>query len=220
MFKTKTLLKRGLIFVLLLAVCHCIFTVGLPTAFAADPVGITKADLKTTINSLLQIIGMINTFMHIMLLIFLNMLGYLLQADFLNDTGMMQSLNNIWTLSRNIMNVIFALMLIFVALYTALQNAIELKGSSFLWMKDLSTPDTVAVIAGLPINILPIIMGGTMVWQQKMSTVDPQQAKTMMLMPVFFTFIFYSFPSGLVLYWLVNNVLSILQQYQVQRQKT
>ena len=108
---------------------------------------------------------------------------------------------------------------IFVALYTALQNAIELKGSSFLWMRDLSMPDTVAVVAGLPINILPIIMGGTMIWQQKMSTVDPAQAKMMMFMPIFFTFIFYSFPSGLVLYWLVNNVLSILQQYQVQRQK-
>ncbi len=108
---------------------------------------------------------------------------------------------------------------IFVALFSTLRTAIELKGSSFLWVKDLSLPDTVAHVAGLPINILPIIMGGTMVWQQKMSTVDPQQQKLMMLMPVFFTFIFYSFPSGLVLYWLVNNILSIAQQYQVQRQK-
>ncbi len=109
---------------------------------------------------------------------------------------------------------------IFVALFNTLRNAIELKGSSFLWMKDLSMPDTVAVIAGMPINILPIVMGGTMFWQQKMSTVDPEQAKMMMFMPIFFTFIFYGFPSGLVLYWLVNNVLSILQQYQVQRQKS
>ncbi len=108
---------------------------------------------------------------------------------------------------------------IFVALFNALRNAVELKGASFLWMHDLSMPDTVAVVAGLPINILPIIMGGTMFWQQKMSTVDPAQAKMMMFMPIIFTFIFYSFPSGLVLYWLVNNVLSIAQQYQVQRQK-
>ena len=108
---------------------------------------------------------------------------------------------------------------IFVALFNALRNTIELKGSSFLWMKDLSLPDTVGVVAGLPINILPIIMGGTMVWQQKMSTVDPEQAKMMMFMPIFFTFIFYSFPSGLVLYWLVNNVLSIAQQYQVQKKR-
>ncbi len=106
---------------------------------------------------------------------------------------------------------------IFIALYTTLRNAIELKGASFLWIKDLSLPDTVAVVAGLPLNILPIIMGGTMIWQQKMSTVDPQQAKIMMFMPIFFTFIFYGFPSGLVLYWLVNNILSIIQQYQVQR---
>jgi YidC/Oxa1 family membrane protein insertase len=96
---------------------------------------------------------------------------------------------------------------IFFALFSVLQNSIELRQSPFMfWIQDLSQKD--------PTYILPIVMGVSMVLQQKMSptTVDPKQAKIMMIMPVFFTFIFINFPSGLVLYWLTNNLLTIGHQ--------
>lgn len=101
---------------------------------------------------------------------------------------------------------------VFFALYKVLLIAIELRGAPFmLWIDDLSLKD--------PYYILPIIMGITMVIQMKMtpSTMEPMQQKIMMLMPVVFTFMFLTFPSGLVLYWLVNNVLSIAQQWHVNR---
>lgn len=101
---------------------------------------------------------------------------------------------------------------VFFALYKVLLMAIELRGAPFmLWIKDLSAKD--------PYFILPIVMGATMVIQQKMtpSAMDPTQQKIMMLMPVVFTFLFLSFPSGLVLYWLVNNVLSIGQQWYMNK---
>jgi YidC/Oxa1 family membrane protein insertase len=101
---------------------------------------------------------------------------------------------------------------IFFALYWALLGSIELRHASFiLWIKDLSDRD--------PIYISPILMGASMVWQQKMtpSAGDPRQAKMMMLMPVVFTFLFLSFPSGLVLYWLVTNLLTIGQQYLINK---
>ncbi|BCB97196.1 membrane protein insertase YidC [Dissulfurispira thermophila] len=101
---------------------------------------------------------------------------------------------------------------VFFALYKVLLIAIELRGAPFmLWIKDLSAKD--------PYYILPVIMGATMVIQQKMtpSTMDPTQQKIMMIMPVVFTFMFLTFPSGLVLYWLVNNVLSIAQQWYMNR---
>ncbi len=102
---------------------------------------------------------------------------------------------------------------VFIALYQALSYAIELRHapfvcvpSIFLCINDLSAPD--------PYYVTPIIMGGTMVLQQWMtpSAGDPMQKKMMLLMPVIFTYMFLSFPSGLVLYWLVSNVLSIGQQ--------
>ncbi|HDK82410.1 MAG TPA: membrane protein insertase YidC, partial [Nitrospirae bacterium] len=108
---------------------------------------------------------------------------------------------------------------VFIALYNVLLNAIELRGSPFmLWITDLSAPDTlISGLLGLPFALgpLPLLMGATMVLQQKMtpSAMDPKQAKMMMLMPVVFTFMFLSFPAGLVVYWLVNNVLGIAQQY-------
>jgi YidC/Oxa1 family membrane protein insertase len=104
---------------------------------------------------------------------------------------------------------------IFIALYNVLLNAIELRGAPFiLWIKDLSARD--------PYYILPIAMGISMVIQQKMtpSTMDPKQAKMMMLMPIVFTFLFLTFPSGLVLYWLVNNILAIIQQYYANKKLT
>jgi len=107
---------------------------------------------------------------------------------------------------------------IFFALFGLLYTSIDLRGAGFIWwIKDLSLPDTVGQLAGFPINILPILMGITTVIQQKMTTVDPRQAKMMLLMPVFMTFIFYNFPSGLVLYWLVTNVLTIGQQYIIAK---
>lgn len=97
---------------------------------------------------------------------------------------------------------------VFIGLYNLLANTIELRQTPFfLWITDLSIKD--------PYYVLPIVMGITMLIQQKMtpSTVDPTQAKIMLIMPVMFTFFFLNFPSGLVLYWLVNNVLTIGQQY-------
>jgi len=101
---------------------------------------------------------------------------------------------------------------VFIALYNVLGKAIELRGAPFaFWITDLAAKD--------PYYILPVTMGVTMVIQQKMtpSTVDPTQAKIMMFMPIIFTFMFLSFPSGLVLYWLVNNILGIIQQYFVNK---
>ncbi|BBO84006.1 membrane protein insertase YidC [Desulfosarcina ovata subsp. sediminis] len=117
---------------------------------------------------------------------------------------------------------------VFFALYRMLYQAIELRHAPFiLWINDLSAPDRLFDFGfkipfmeppyGIP--VLTIVMGATMLLQQKMSPPpgDPTQAKMMMLMPVVFTFIFINFSSGLVLYWLVNNVLSISQQYYVQK---
>jgi len=101
---------------------------------------------------------------------------------------------------------------VFIALYNALQNGIEMRHAHFfLWITDLSAKD--------PIYVTPIIMGATMFIQQKMTPTagDPAQAKMFLLMPVMFTFLFLSFPSGLVLYWLINNVLSIAHQYYLNK---
>lgn len=102
---------------------------------------------------------------------------------------------------------------VFFALFVVLRGAIELRFSSFLWIADLSTPENLFKdVLPFPINILPIFMGVTMWIQQKMTpTSDPQQQKMMMMMPVLFTFMFYSFPSGLSLYWSVNQVMMIFQ---------
>ena len=101
---------------------------------------------------------------------------------------------------------------VFFALYKVLLNSIELRHAPFaLWLTDLSTKD--------PYYITPLVMGATMFIQQKMtpSTMDLTQAKIFMFMPIIFTFLFLNFPSGLVIYWLVNNLLTILQQYFINR---
>lgn len=114
---------------------------------------------------------------------------------------------------------------VFFALYRVLMAAIEFRHAPFmLWINDLAAPEEIFTIhaAGyaLPFRVLPLIMGVTMVIQQKMTPTggDPMQAKMMMLMPIFFTFLFWGFPAGLVLYWLVNNVISIGQQYYINKQ--
>ncbi|MDH5510821.1 MAG: membrane protein insertase YidC [Nitrospinota bacterium] len=102
---------------------------------------------------------------------------------------------------------------IFFALYKVLYESIELKGVPWiLWITDLTAQD--------PYYVTPVIMGGTMFLQQWMtpSTGDQTQRQIMLIMPVVFTFMFLSFPSGLILYWMVNNILSIIQQWIINRE--
>jgi YidC/Oxa1 family membrane protein insertase len=102
---------------------------------------------------------------------------------------------------------------VFIGLYWVLMESIELRHAPFYgWIHDLSAMD--------PYYVLPVLMGGSMFLQQRLSPAppDPTQAKVMMFMPVIFTGMFLNFPAGLVLYWLVNNCLSILQQWWVNRQ--
>lgn len=112
----------------------------------------------------------------------------------------------------------------FFALFSILSTAIELRHAPFiLWITDLAGPDNlIGHMLGLPFVLgpLPLLMGATMFIQQKMtpSAGDPKQQKIMLLMPIIFTFMFLSFASGLVLFWLVNNVLSIIQQFYINRQ--
>jgi YidC/Oxa1 family membrane protein insertase len=101
---------------------------------------------------------------------------------------------------------------VFIALYWVLLAAIELRHAPFmLWITDLSALD--------PYYVLPILMTGTMILQTRMNPVppDPVQARVMQIMPFVFSIFFFFFPAGLVLYWLVNNILSIAQQWQIQR---
>ena len=107
---------------------------------------------------------------------------------------------------------------VFFALYNTLGSAVELRHSSFLWAGDLSRPDTIfaiplASLGSLPFNPLILLMTGTMVIQQKLtpSVADPMQQKMMMMMPFIMLFMLYSLPSGLTLYWTVNQCISIVQ---------
>ncbi|MBU2549007.1 MAG: membrane protein insertase YidC [Proteobacteria bacterium] len=117
---------------------------------------------------------------------------------------------------------------VFIALYRLLDYSLELRHAPFwLWINDLSTPDRLFDLGfklplmdpptGIP--VLTLLMGASMFITQKMTPTpgDPTQAKIMMFMPIFFTFIFINFPAGLVLYWLVNNILSIGQQYYINK---
>ena len=111
---------------------------------------------------------------------------------------------------------------VFFALFAMLRSAIELRGAHFLWIKDLSQPDTIFHVPGpgFPVNPLPLAMGVTMLWQMKLtpSAGDPKQQQMMMFMPLVFLFICYNMSSGLVLYWTVQQVLSIAQQWWSLRQ--
>ena len=110
---------------------------------------------------------------------------------------------------------------IFVALYQALSNAIELHKTPFLWIADLSLPDKVGSIFGLPIHPLAIAMGIGMVAQQLLTPKmgDASQQKMMYFMPIIFTVLFYNMPSGLVLYWFVNQLLTMGQTTYLQYKK-
>jgi YidC/Oxa1 family membrane protein insertase len=103
---------------------------------------------------------------------------------------------------------------VFFAIYRVLLNAVELQGAPWaLWITDLSRMDTYYV--------LPILMGASMYYQQKLTPnnfTDPMQEKVFKFLPIIFTFFFITFPSGLVLYWFVNNLFSIAQQFIVNAQ--
>ncbi len=109
------------------------------------------------------------------------------------------------------------------ALFIVFRSTIQLRGEPFIgWITDLSRPDTLSLGFSIPfigdsIHILPFLMGATMIWQSKMTITDPKQKPMMMLMPVFLTFIFYSFPSGLNLYYAVFNVLSMAQTRMIKK---
>ena len=107
---------------------------------------------------------------------------------------------------------------VFFALFNTFRSAIELRHAGFLWAADLSMPDTVFAVGNIGINPLAILMGLTMVLQQKMTpSADPQQSRMMMFMSIFFIWIFYAMPSALTLYMTVNQLLSILQTYMGKR---
>jgi len=118
---------------------------------------------------------------------------------------------------------------VFYGLYNCLGTPIELRHAPFLWIKDLSRPDWQSLTFSVPswwpsalpagVPVLTILMGASMFLQQWMTPTagDPNQRKMMMLMPLMFTFMFVSFPAGLTVYWLVNNLLTIVQQYWINR---
>ena len=109
---------------------------------------------------------------------------------------------------------------IFIALYTAFSDTIDLWNSPFLWVKDLSEPDTIWTtpallgVSGIALNVLPLIMVGTQVVQTQMTSVttDPNQKTMMYLMPLIMLYFFWTMPSGVTLYWTIQNIMSILQQ--------
>ena len=112
---------------------------------------------------------------------------------------------------------------VFIALYWVLLGTVEMRGAPWiLWITDLSVADSLfgkLPLVGITVGPLPLLMGATMFIQTKLNPTppDPMQAKIMLWMPIVFTFMFLAFPSGLVLYWTVNNILSIAQQWQVNR---
>ena len=113
---------------------------------------------------------------------------------------------------------------VFIGLFYALRSSIQLRQAPFVgWINDLSAPETLFTIPGIeiPVRVLPLVMGVSMVLQQKITptaSVDPAQARMMMtIMPVMMTVLFYQFASGLVLYWFVSNILAISHQLLIGR---
>ncbi|MCU0784614.1 MAG: membrane protein insertase YidC [Verrucomicrobia bacterium] len=106
---------------------------------------------------------------------------------------------------------------VFIGFFYMIRSAIELRGASFLWVADLSRPDTLFTIPGtsFPFNLLPLLMGGTMLWQSHLTPpspgMDPTQQKMMRYLPLIFLFMLYNYSSGLALYWTVQNLLTIVQ---------
>jgi YidC/Oxa1 family membrane protein insertase len=109
---------------------------------------------------------------------------------------------------------------IFFGFYNMLGVAVELRNSTFLWVKDLSQPDTVAHLLGYPVNVLPLCMAVTMFVQMAIQpkSGDPVQQRVFMFMPLIFVFFCYNFASALALYWTVQNLFSIAQLYLTRDQ--
>jgi YidC/Oxa1 family membrane protein insertase len=106
---------------------------------------------------------------------------------------------------------------VFIGFFTMIRSAIELRGAHFLWVADLSKPDTLFMIPGLdfPFNLLPLLMGASMLWQSHLAPpspgMDPSQQKLMRYMPLLFLVFLYNYSAGLALYWTVNNLLTVVQ---------
>ena len=106
---------------------------------------------------------------------------------------------------------------VFIGFFTMIRSAIELRGAHFLWVADLSKPDTLFMIPGIdfPFNLLPLLMGASMLWQSHLQPpspgMDPAQQKMMRYMPLLFLVFLYNYSAGLALYWTVNNLLTIVQ---------
>jgi YidC/Oxa1 family membrane protein insertase len=121
------------------------------------------------------------------------------------------------------------IMPIFIALYTCFGNAIELRGASFLWIKDLSAADTIFYIflpfplpfigSIIPVNVLPILYGALSIWQQSRMPMDPKQANMMRFLPLFFVVLFYNFASGVILYFFFSNLLMVVGQILHEKHK-
>jgi YidC/Oxa1 family membrane protein insertase len=109
---------------------------------------------------------------------------------------------------------------IFFGFYGMLDKSIELRNSSFLWVRDLSQPDTVFHLGDIPINILPLVMAATQLWQMSITpkTGDPAQQRMFLFMPLIFLFICYNYASGLALYWTVQNLFFVAQMYLTRKQ--
>ena len=111
---------------------------------------------------------------------------------------------------------------IFFGLFTMLRQAVELRNAKFLWIHDLSQPDTVAhlPVLGWPVNVLPLIMGATQVWLMQMTpkTGDATQRRVMMFTPIIFLIFCYNFAAALALYYTAQNLLSIVQFYYNKKQ--
>lgn len=104
---------------------------------------------------------------------------------------------------------------VFFGFFMMIRSAIELRGAPFLWVPDLSQPDTLFMLAGFPVNLLPLLMGVTMFWQAKLTPpspgMDPTQQKIMRYMPLMFMVFLYNYSAALTLYWTTQNLLTILQ---------
>ena len=106
---------------------------------------------------------------------------------------------------------------IFIGFFTMIRSAIELRGAHFLWVADLSKPDTLFLIPGIdfPFNLLPLLMGASMLWQSHLTPpspgMDPAQQKMMRYLPLIFLVFLYNYSAGLALYWTVNNLLTVVQ---------
>jgi YidC/Oxa1 family membrane protein insertase len=109
---------------------------------------------------------------------------------------------------------------IFFAFYAMLGSAVELRDSSFLWVRDLSQPDTVAHIFGFPLNIIPLVSAATQLWQLQITpkTGDASQQRILLIMPIVFLFICYNFAAALSLYYTASNLFTILQTYLTMKQ--